>query len=114
MKIRKFYVLTDGVYKVTMYTEDWSQGDQDLIAEFGEPQVDLGGSFTHPAFTLPNNLVNIMTGSPFGQGFDSRDFANALTRANTWATTVSARIVSEVNTLRQNTDSFSKEVVQTV
>jgi len=115
MKIRKFYSLADDIYKVTMYTEDWSQGDKNLIAEFGEPQVDLGGDFTGtPTFTLPNRLVNIMTGSPFSQSFDKRDYDDADDRANEWADEVSTRIVDAVALLRANTDAFSHEDVQTV
>ena len=114
MKIRKLYTLDNAVYTVSLATEDWSQGDKDLMTEFGEPQIDLGGSFTTPTFTLPNKLVSILSDSPFVQSFDSRDHADADDRADRWATDVSARLVASVNTLRSNSDSFSREEVQNV
>jgi hypothetical protein len=115
MKLRQFYTLTDDVYNVVLRTEDWSQRDLDLMAKYGEPEVDLGGSFTGPpAFTLPSNLVKVMSDSPFTQSFDSRDYANAEDRANVWATAVIGRITDAMTTLRANDDEFTREEVQNV
>ena len=115
MKIRKFSTLSDGVYRVSMYTQDWSQGDLELMDKYGEPEVDQGGTFTGPpAFTLASNLVRIKSGSPISQSFDSRDYADADERAVVWKDEVSALIVSAVTTLRANTDDFSEEEVENV
>jgi hypothetical protein len=115
MKIRKISLLTDGVYRVTLYTEDWSQADQELMAKFGEPEIDVGGSFTGPpAYTLDTNLVRIMSESPFTQGFDSSDYADAQDRAEVWKDEVSTRISTAVATLRGNADNFSGEEVENV
>jgi len=115
MKIRKFSTLVDDVYKISLYTEDWSQGDQDLMANFGEPEVDIGGDFTGPpAFTLSTNLARIMSESPFTQSFDGRDFADAEDRAVVWKDEVSALIVAAVAVLRALDDEFTGEEVENV
>jgi hypothetical protein len=119
MKIRTFYRLENDVYSVSIYIQDWSEGDKNLMQEFGEPQIDLGGTFgTGPnTFTLPNRLASILTNSPFTQNFDSRDYPTTPTAedcANTWATTIASRLASAVTTLRANVDDYSRETVETV
>ena len=113
MKIRTFYMLSNDVYRVSIYTEDWSEGDRELMQKYGEPQIDLGGTFTGttPHFTLPSVLKNIMSESPFGHGFDYRDTTDAKNQANAWAAEIANRITDAVDTLRNNTDSYTKEEV---
>jgi len=55
MKIRTFYEVINGKYYATLHTEDWSEQDQNLIDKFGEPEINVGGTYTVlPAF---NNIV---------------------------------------------------------
>jgi hypothetical protein len=115
MKLRQFYTLIDDVYNVVLRTEDWSQRDLDLMAKYGEPEIDLGGDFEGPPeFVLTTNLVKAMSDSPFSQSFDGRDYANAEDRANVWATEIISRITSAMTTLRANDDEFTREEVQNV
>lgn len=114
MNIRTFYNLTNDVYQVSIYTQDWSEGDRELMKKFGEPQINVGGSFSNPTFTLPDSLKNIMSESPFAQRFDLRDAADAKDRANRWATDMATTISDAVTTLRNNSDSYTKETVVTV
>jgi hypothetical protein len=84
MKIRTFNKIDNDVFQVIKHTEDFSEGDMDLMIKFGEPEIDLGGTFTaNPDFTLPNNLAKLKSESPFTQNFDSRDIdaAQAITIA---------------------------------
>ena len=46
MKIRIFKVLDRGVYLINCQTEDWSQDDIERMLKFGEPQINVGGTFT--------------------------------------------------------------------
>jgi hypothetical protein len=115
MKIRTFYTLQNDVYRVKIMTEDWSEGDQNLMSLFGEPEIDLGGSFTGPpAYDLGSNLVKILSESPFTQSFDSRDYVDAEDRANVWGAEIAVRITAAVAALRAMSDSYSREDVVTV
>lgn len=115
MKLRKFNTLNNDVFTVTLVTEDWSQADVDLMVKFGEPEIDLGGTFTGtPSYTLPNNLVRIKSESPFTQSFDYRDAATAEAKALLWASTLTTRITSAVGTLRGQTDTFTGESVTNI
>lgn len=119
MKIRTFYMLVNDVYSISVYTEDWSEGDRKLMEKFGEPQIDLGGSFGSgpTAYTLPNRLASILSNSPFTQSFDARDYLTTPTaeeRADIWATEIATRLTSAVTTLRANDDDYSRETVETV
>jgi hypothetical protein len=120
MKIRTFRTIENGVYKIAVSTEDWSEGDRGLMAHYGEPSVDAGGTFTDGAYsgdieyTLPTMLIRIMSEVPFVQGFDSRDSADAEARARLWESTMQTRIEAEVTTLRSETDTFTNESVLTI
>lgn len=114
MKLRKYNTLSNDVFTVTLITEDWSQADTELMIKFGEPEIDLGGSFTSPTFTLPSNLVKIKSESPFVQAFDYRDSTAAEARANKWAADITTRITSAVATLRGQTDTFTGESVTNI
>ena len=118
MNIRQFSRLQNGVYTVTIKTEDWSEHDKLLMARYGEPSIDLGGEFNsddpYVWFDLSSNLVLIMSESAFTQGFDSRDYADAEDRANLWKTDIVSRLVSEITIMRAQEDGFTQEEVETV
>lgn len=131
MKIRVFQQLEDDVYRVIVRTEDWSQLDLELMAKFGEPEIDVGGEFDgvdegstgsgdpidllpDVTFTLDSKLYGIKTGTDFVREFDLRDFADAEDRALLWKGVIINRITSAIETLRAQADDFTKEEVTTV
>ena len=118
MTTRIFTKLDAGVYRVAIHTEDWSELDRGLMTRYSEPTIDLGGAFTsgdgYTEFELGNRLVRIMSESPFTQGFDSRDYDDAETRAETWKTTVFGRLQAAIQELRDRADTFTREEVVTV
>lgn len=115
MKARTFKVLENGVYKVSIYTEDWSENDIGLMIKYSEPEIDAGGTFTGSvSFTLPERLVRIRNESPFAVSFDSRDSADSEDMADVWATTILARLTSAIETLRANSDEYTTESVVTI
>jgi len=114
MNLRVFYTVSNDIYTVAIHTEDWSEGDVRLMVKFGEPEVDLGGDFTVPTFSLDNNLVKIKSESPFTYSFDMRDYADSDDRAESWATEIKTRITSAVTTLRTLADAFTREEVTNV
>ena len=114
MKIRTVKALDNGVYRVAISTEEFSELDNELMVKHGEPEVDIGGSFTGPpAYTLTTNLTGIKSGSPFKEAFDEQDYVDAEDRANVWASEMVTRIQTALTTLRANVDGFSGETVVT-
>ena len=80
MKKRVFSEMDNMVYRVIVDTEDWSQGDIELMEQFGEPEVNVGGEIYYTfngeerTITLGDEYVRLMHGFPYARGFDSRDF----------------------------------------
>jgi len=113
VNIRTYKQIIDDVFQVSIHTEDWSEGDDELMASYGEPEIDLGGSFTGPpAFTLPSNLTRIKSGSPFIGRFDGSDYPDAEERADVWAAEVVVRLKAAIDALRANSDDFTGESVE--
>ena len=113
MNIRTFKQIIGNVFQVSINTEDWSQLDNQLMASFGEPEIDLGGSFTGPpAFDLPSNYTRIKSGSPFIGRFDGDDYNDAEQRADVWTAEVTTRLKTAIDDLRANTDDFTGESVE--
>ena len=114
MKIRTFKKLDNQVYRVSIYTEDWSQSDIQLMTKFAEPEINVGGEFgdSSPAdFELDDNYVRIKSESPFAVAFDGRDYEDAQARADTWADTIVVRIEAAIAALRAQSDGFTTEEV---
>lgn len=114
MKIYTNKTIDNGIFKVSIRTDDFSVDDNAAMAEVGEPQTNAGGVFDegNPGeFTLPNNLVRIKSDSPFTIAFDSRDLTavTAQARANTWAAEMITRIEAAVDGLRAAVDTFTDE-----
>jgi len=118
MKIRVFKKLDNGVYQISVHTMDWSEADKALMIKYGEPTIDLGGTFVGESpyleYTLSTKLVLIMSESPFTQRFDSRDEIDADERATVWKTAIVELITSAVLNLRANADTFTGEEVTTI
>lgn len=96
-----------------------SQGDRELIAKFGEPEINLGGTFTTDSvdWTLPDSFVKIVSGLPVRKDVDISvaPFAtNTTNRLATYRTTITSRFTAALTTLRANNDSFTNEYVTQV
>jgi hypothetical protein len=114
MKIRIFQEIVNGVLQVRLNTEDWSEGDLDAMRSFGEPSIDLGGSFSSGgsvSFERPHAIQRVKTDSPFVAKFDSRDYDDPAGMALAWKQEVSARIVKAVTDMRSIKNGFDNEEV---
>lgn len=116
MKIRSFRSLNNNVYRISIQTEDWSQQDLRLMAEFGEPSVDLGGEFeadTSDVFELPARPVRVKSDiHKMIQDFDGRDNINSKNRAMAWETEMISRLTDSIIELRTNIgEQFAAETV---
>lgn len=116
MNIRTYKKLEDGVYVVTVVTEQWSEADKALMTKYAEPSVNAGGMFAdeYTDFTLPDSYVKVMTESPFTVRIDGRDYEDAEARALLWKDTMVDRITAAVGELRALADTFTGEEVVTV
>ena len=107
--IRQEKKIVDDVYIVSIQVIKPSVADLDLIERFGMPSLDLGGEFSEGelAFTLPTLLVPLIGEAPAVAEFDVRDEADSEDRALLWLSTVNDRITAALDSLRENTDSFT-------
>lgn len=107
-------VLSNNVYTVTLRT-DFQESDLELMSDFSQPTVDVGGSFTGPpAFSLNSSVKKIKDQFPVVQSFDGAADVDAKDKANVWATEMLTRIQSAVTTLRTNVDDFTGDTVDTL
>lgn len=65
MKIYTTKTLDNGVCVASVRTEDFSVSDQELMADFGEPETNIGGLFTTGVQALVLGNVNMASGYDF-------------------------------------------------
>lgn len=113
MQLRTFKSIVDDVYKVSMYTQEWSEGDKLLMQRFGEPEINVGGTIpmSPSSYELDDAYKRIMSESPFAISFDLDDYDDAEDRANAWQVEIATRISAAVTALRAETDTFTGETV---
>lgn len=124
MKIRIFSDMVNSVYRITLITEDWSQGDIELMFQYGEPEVNVGGTLEYyydddlKIKALGDQYLRLLHGFPFAIGFDSRDYAGGCAEAesagNAWKNQVVQAIRSKVVGLRTKAPISTEEVVNDV
>lgn len=117
MKARVFKSIENDVYQVLIQTEEFTEKEQQLMQEFGEPEINIGGTFldaTANEFTLPDSYVKIRSDFPYTQKFDSRDAAfstNTSVKANAWKDAILDSINDSVTTLLATNDGFTGEEI---
>jgi hypothetical protein len=120
-KFRVFQSLDNNehVLLITVDQATISSTDRDLIAKYGEPEINLGGTIyaddtTTLLVTLPNEYIKIISGLPHKILVDSSavpwdtDTTNKLT---SYRKRLQERIVAAVTALRANTDTYSNEYI---
>jgi len=58
MKVRTFKDVDDNKYVVDINTEDWSEADKESMSDFGEPEIDLGGTYSGTVASI-TGVVNL-------------------------------------------------------
>lgn len=120
MKIRTFYSIENGVYKVSVFTEDWSERDNQLMKKFGEPEINIGGMLSLPDpdqseatidLAIDDSYRRVRSGSPITGYFDSRDSVYAREFAELWAGNIRGAISAAYTALHAHSDDFTREVV---
>ena len=115
--------MENAVFRVTIDTEDWSEGDIDLIAQFGEPEVNVGGEVTYlfedetRTKTFGDMYARVLHGFPYMRGFDSRDYSSyeeAVAVGKAWKELVLDRIDAAVVELRTHNAPLPTEEVSEI
>lgn len=121
MKVRTFKNPANNRYYVDIHTEDFSENDRKKMDMFGEPEVNVGGTYGDPESTstsgwvLPDNFKRINSDfKPLRGIFDARDYDDAEERADEWADVVKERVEEAVTTLRAQQDTFTEESVDNI
>ena len=139
MKTRVFMEMEDAVYRIVICTEDWSHGDIELMDQFGEPEINIGGSVDYmldgevKVKEFGDEFVRVLHGFPYSRGFDSRDYgelgsgtssdpstpfedrvAEAVAVGNAWKDQVLIRLNNAVRDLRSNRAPLPTEEVSEI
>lgn len=123
MKIRVFRDMFNSVYRIVVYTDDWSEGDIDLMERYGEPEVNAGGTFhyshggSQKSVALGDAFVRVMGGFPYSRGFDSRDYGSceeAVAAGVAWKESLISSIQSAVSGLRSKSATLPTEEITEV
>jgi hypothetical protein len=114
MKLTTTKIVGDNKFKAILATE---ANDLELgkIEKFGEPSINIGGSFTGPpAFVEPNQMKLLITASPFVFIKDKDGDVEAEAKVDVWAAEVRTRIIDAKTTLVGLVDSFTDETTETI
>ena len=120
MKIRIFRDMDNAVYRILVSTEDWSQGDIELMERFGEPEVDVGGEIQYvhesetKSKTFGSEFIRVLHGFPYCRGFDSRDYGSyeeSVAVGIAWKEKVIQRLQTVVTELRKKGATLPTEEV---
>lgn len=121
-KLRTFKEIQNSVY-VLQFVHDieaLSNSDKELMQKFGEPEINLGGTFlesTANEYILPDEYVKIRSGFPVRKEFDSRSSpfdTNTLIKVNAYKDEIQLRFSTAFTDLRANTDTFTSEEIDNV
>jgi hypothetical protein len=121
-KLRVYRSIDNSVWKLTFVNdpEALSENDKKLMRNFGEPEINLGGTFldsTENEYTLPEKHVRVRTDFPFTQSFDAKDtvfLENTETKVEAFETEIVSRFTLAFTTLRENDDTFNGEAIYNV
>lgn len=121
-KIRINKSISNNVYFVHIENDPTalSEGDKEKIHKFGEPEINLGGTFlegTENEFTLPDKFVRICSEFPQTIRFDSRDErfqANITEKIDAYIAAILTAFREAFASLRSREDTFSSELVENI
>ncbi len=122
MKLRVFKSIENLIYVVRFENDVTaiSNSDKELMQKFGEPEINMGGTFLAESeleYTLPDRYVRIRSDFPQRVELDSRSSpfdADTQDKVNGYVTEMIAKFNAAVSTLRENTDSFTSEIIENV
>ena len=124
MKIRIFKNMCNSVFRIVVNTEDFSQEEIKLMCQYGEPEINVGGDIDYrfdgqdKTKACGDQLVRILHGFPYAEGFDSRDYEGSFEEAEAvgeaWKAIVIAEIRSKMSDLRDKASILPTEEVENI
>ena len=125
MKIETDMELIGNVYHPIVLITAVTPAEGAQLDYFGEPQIDLGGSFSGSAtrqggspvsvtFTLPDQLVSLPSSAPYKQVFSLDDSVNSDIMAVVWTAAIVSRITTAKTTLMSLVPNFVGQAASTV
>lgn len=112
--------IEQGKYTIKISCE-LSSADNELVAKYGDPYVQVGGTFldedTGFSFTLEESLIKLKAQfRKYTKFFDANDLGNseAEKRANLFEKTIRKRLETALEILRNSSDTFSTHKRYTV
>jgi hypothetical protein len=126
MKIRTTIDLIANAYHVIFEIVSVSALETELIRQFGEPEVETGGTISGSAtvpgdqsptavtFTVPVRIRQVPTEFPFKQVFSLDDNVQAGLMAAVYRTTIEARLSAARTALISQSPDFVGETVTTL
>lgn len=120
LKIKR--VIENDIFKITfsLDNEKLPESDKELLRKFGEPSIDIGGTYTPSAgtsFTLPAKFIKVKSDLPHTQEFDSKsaDYStNTKEKALKFQETFITKYNAAFAALRAKADTFTGEQVENI
>lgn len=120
LKIKRF--IDNDVFKITFSLDNTTlpESDKELLRKFGEPSIDIGGTYTPEAgdpYTLASKYIRVKSDLPFTQEFDAKspDFEeHTKEKALIFQETFIASYNSAFATLRAEADTFTGEQIENI
>jgi hypothetical protein len=121
LRIKKY--IENDIWKITfsLDTASLPESDKDLMRKFGEPTINVGGTFVDEdqtfSYTLPDKFLRVRTDLPYTQEFDSKspDFElDTSSKALAYETAFVSNYQAAFAILRSMTDTFTGERVVNV
>jgi hypothetical protein len=113
--------IDNDIWKITFSLDPLklSESDKQLMAKFGEPEINVGGEIGGPViqeedttYTLPAKYIKIRSGLPYTHEFDSRTApfdTHTQEKAEAYQAVFVSRYTQALIDLRANEDTFSGE-----
>lgn len=119
--IRVYQTIENDIWKLTFVNDisELTESDKSLMRKFGEPQINVGGTFgsDDDAFTLPDKYIKIRSDLPYTQEFDSRDTTfdtDTSIKVLSYRDAIVTEITTAFTTLRDMEDTFTGEHVYNI
>jgi len=113
MQLTVTKTIVDEKYIVKFDFGDFSTIETEMFVKFGEPSVEMGGTFTvaGSTWTMEQGEYEVKSDFPVEVVFDTRDNVNAEMHANNYINEIKSRAFSSVNVWKTNLDNFTGEEV---